>query len=192
MYRYAHDNWTESVTISATEVDGEMRYTFSDSPNPGDQLRSDSVMAERDGRIVRLSKEEYLTSGDSDTLRASVTYGVGFTRFNSAWVTEGPGFVETPEYVRVETPAGGTARAPEDRRHTFEVLAVGEAVTTPAGSFDCVAVRRTKDWQTDGTDTSDAQTKIYWFAPGVGKVREYNESTGSRETLVEITMPSSE
>lgn len=47
----------------------------------------------------------------------------------------------------------------------------------------CMQVRRTKDWEAeaDGIDASDAPTKLFWFAPGVGMVREENEETGSFE-----------
>jgi hypothetical protein len=191
-WRYAHSDWTERVDLTATSVDGEPAFTMVDSPNPSDRLRSDSVIASVEGRVVRLTKEEFLVgTGDTETLMSSVTYGVGFTRFNEDWANQPVGYKETPEYERVETPPGQAPRLPEQRRHTFEVLSLSEQVTTGSGTFDCIVIQRTKDWQAeeDGVDLSDAQTKRFWFARGVGKVQERNEDTGNVELLVDYFIP---
>jgi hypothetical protein len=192
-WRYAHSDWTERVDLTeATSDGGEPAFTMVDSPNPSDSLRSDSVIASVDGRVVRLTKKEYLVgSGGAETLTSSVTYGVGFTRFNEDWANQAVGYRETPEYVRVETPPDGAPRPPEDRRHTFEVVSLSEQVTTGSGTFDCIVIRRTKDWQAEeeGVDLSDAQTKTFWFARGVGKVQERNEETNNIELLLDYDIP---
>ena len=68
---------------------------------------------------------------------------------------------------------------------------MSDRVVTGQGTFDCIAIRRTKDWQAeeDGLDPSDAQTKTYWFARGVGKVQERNEETNNVEVLVGYSIP---
>jgi hypothetical protein len=190
-WRYDHaGNWVERVEVATATFQGQPAFKVSDSANPRDDLRSDSIIVVNNGRASRVSKDELLAPpGGTETLQSSVTYGVGFTRFNDAWATEGVGFSETPEYSRVETPAGESAQPAEDRRHTLEVVNSSVSVSTPAGTFNCVVVRRTKDWQATGTDTSDAQTKLFWFAPGVGKVREFNEETNNLEELIEFSIP---
>lgn len=193
-WRYAHDDWTETVTLTTTTYEGQPAFLMSDSPNPSDRLRSDAVLTAVDGRIARVSKDEYLVpAGETEgTLQSSATYGVGFTRFNEAWADQSVGFKESPEYVRVETrPGEPQPRPPEDRKHTFEIISLSDELVTPAGTFDCIQVRRTKDWQAeaDGLDASDAQTKDFWFSRGVGKVREENVDTGSSETLIEFEIP---
>lgn len=191
-WRYAHSDWTERVDLTATSIDGQAAFTMIDSPNPSDQLRSDSVIASRDGRVVRLTKEEFLVgAGGSEVPTSSVTYGVGFTRFNEDWANQPVGYQETPEYVRVETPPGAMPRPPEDRRHTFEIMGLSEEVSTGSGTFDCIVIKRTKDWQAEeeGVDLSDAQTKTFWFARGVGKVQEKNEETGNIELLLDFYVP---
>lgn len=193
-WRYAHSDWTERVDLveATTSDDGVPGFTMVDSPNPSDSLRSDALIASVDGRVVRLRKEEYLVgSGGSETLRSSVTYGVGFTRFNEDWANQAVGYRETPEYVRVETPPGGSPRPAENRRHTFEVVSLSEEVTTGSGTFDCIVIRRTKDWEAEeeGVDVSDAQTKTFWFARGVGKVQEKNEETQNIELLLDFEIP---
>jgi hypothetical protein len=191
---YQHDDWTEHVTMAPTTLDGgESAFVMTDSPNPKDSIRSDATLVAREGRVLRVYKEEYLIGSNGDaTLKDSVTYGVGFTRFDESWADKPVGFKETPEYERVETPAGGAAKPTQGRRHTFEILSLSELVSTPLGTFDCIEIRRTKDWQAEeaGLDASDAQPKIFWFARGVGKVRELNLDSGKGELLVHYSIPS--
>ena len=189
---YQHSDWTERVTMTATSFDGGPAFLMTDSPNPKDGLRSDSVVVERDGRILRVAKQEYLVAAEAEpTLESSVEYGVGFTRFNEGWALQQPGFAETPEYLRIETEPGQAPRPAEPRRHTFEVVALSAEVQTAAGTFDCIQIQRTKDWEAeeDGVDLSDAQTKMFWFARGVGKVRELNLDTGKAELLTAYFIP---
>lgn len=199
---YQHDDWTEHVTMAPTTLDGgESAFVMTDSPNPKDSIRSDATLVAREGRVLRVYKEEYLVgpplAGDTPNpeppavLKDSVTYGVGFTRFDEGWADKPVGFKETPEYERVETPAGGAAKPAQGRRHTFEVLSLSEEVSTPLGTFDCIKIRRTKDWQAEeeGLDASDAQPKVFWFARGVGKVRELNLESGKGELLNNYSLP---
>ncbi len=191
-WEYQHDDWTETVTLSATTFNGEPAYLMSDSPNPSDDLRADSIISVADGAVARMTKEEFFIplAGDP-VLRSSVTYGTGFTRFKEDWATQQVGFKESLSYVRVETPPAGTAQPGEDRSHTFELLDLSDEVMTTVGTFDCIKIRRSKDWQAvaDGVDVADAQTKLFWFARGVGKVREENEDSGSFEQLSDYEIP---
>jgi hypothetical protein len=57
------------------------------------------------------------------------------------------------------------------RSDEWTVLAVDERVTVPAGTFDCLVVHK----------ASDSSSKTYWFARGVGKVKEEG---GQTEELV--------
>ena len=59
--------------------------------------------------------------------------------------------------------------------------AVNETVTVPAGTFSAVRITR--------TDTAGGgSAKTQWFVPGVGKVREQNDS-GHLEVLNSYTIP---
>ena len=55
---------------------------------------------------------------------------------------------------------------PRDRNESWEVMGVNEMLTTPAGTYKTLHVRRV------GTDQNATSDKQYWFACGVGKVRE--------------------
>lgn len=191
---YAHgDRWDERVTVEATDFNGAPAFLVSDSPNPDDDIRSDSVITLVDGRAARVSKDEFFIGANaSETLQSSVTYGVGFTRFNEDWANQAVGYRETPEYERIETRPDGTVREPEARRHTFEIVSLAEDVATAKGTLSCIVIRRTKDWQAeeDGMDADDAEAKQFWFARGVGKVQELNLDSGNAETITDWLIPS--
>jgi hypothetical protein len=70
------------------------------------------------------------------------------------------------------------APAPVQKNETWIVEAVGEEVTVPAGTFTTLRVRR--------TGAVGAADKTYWFARGVGKVRE---AGGQTEELVSYDIP---
>lgn len=64
----------------------------------------------------------------------------------------------------------------------WSVDAVNETVTTPAGTFSAVRITR--------TDTAPGgSAKTQWFVPGVGKIREQN-NTGHLEIMTSYQIPS--
>lgn len=65
------------------------------------------------------------------------------------------------------------------KTETWTVEAIGESVTVPAGTFSCLRLLRV-------TDTTGVQ-KRYWFARGVGKVKE--EGGMKREELHSFSLP---
>jgi hypothetical protein len=67
---------------------------------------------------------------------------------------------------------------PVAKSETWTVLAVNQSVTVPAGTFECLVLRRT-----GGTGAAD---KTYYFARGVGKVKEEG---GQLEELVSFNIP---
>jgi len=189
-WEYAHSDRAEMVTVETADFNGALAFQMSDSPN-SDGLRSDSIITSVNGRAARMTKEEYLVSATGETLTSSVSYGVGFTRFNESWANQAVGFTESPEYERVET-AGGVVKAPEARRHTFEVIAMDDELSTPKGTFRCIVIQRTKDWEAAAASAlgEEAETKRYWFARGVGKVQELNVESGKAELLTDFSIPS--
>jgi hypothetical protein len=58
--------------------------------------------------------------------------------------------------------------------------AVDEVVTEPAGTFSALKITR--------TNTADGTSKSQWFVPGVGKIRESN-NTGHLEELTSYMIP---
>lgn len=184
--------WSETQTVTTGKYDGETVFIVADTPDPDASLRADSYIAKKDGKLVRLYKKEFWVdpkNPSTEILNAEATYGVGFTRCNEAWATAKIGWSESPEYLRVETPKGQAAKPAETRKHTFTVEAHENVKLTKSGlSFsDCVKVRRSKDWA--AVDGEDADEKLYWYCPGVGKVREENVRTKNTEELTEYDIP---
>ncbi len=75
-------------------------------------------------------------------------------------------------------PAGG-ADVTVEKTDRWTVESIDDAVTVPAGSFACVRLRR--EGQTTASD------KTYWFARGVGKVKEVGG--GQTEELASYARP---
>lgn len=63
-----------------------------------------------------------------------------------------------------------------NRTEQWVIVALDESVTVPAGTYDCLVVEK----------TSTSSTKRYWFARGVGKVKE---TGGQTEELVSVELP---
>lgn len=189
-YHSGGGGWTEVQTVTIAEYDGASTLLFSDTPNPSDDLRSDSYHVKEDGRLLRIYKEQFWVNpaNGEETLDSSATYGEGFLRCDDAWASKEIGYTESPSYDRVETIAGQAPKPSEERKHTFTVEA-RENITTESGlSFtDCVKVRRGKDWA--AVTGEDVEEKLYWFCPGVGKVREENVTSGNYEELTEYSIP---
>ncbi len=148
----------EDVAVTAND-DGT--YLLADTPNEVGQ-RTDAIIERRDTAALRTHKDVY----QNDILVQIVDYTPGFIRMDDAWTSAGA--IHMPIYMRHETNGQGGNPIDAMREHQFEVLAVDEEVTVPAGTFSCVKVLRTR---IDPGSASGEQV-TFWYAPGVGKVRE--------------------
>jgi hypothetical protein len=82
----------------------------------------------------------------------------------------------TVSYDEVEVdPVAGETTVSKDE--TWSVEAVGESITVPAGTFSTVQLRKV---------TSGEADKRFWFAAGVGKIKEEGEQ---REELRAFNLP---
>lgn len=82
----------------------------------------------------------------------------------------------TASYQEVEVdPVAGETTVSKDE--TWTVEAVGESITVPAGTFTTVQLRKV---------TSGDADKRFWYAQGVGKIKEEGEQ---REELRAFSMP---
>ncbi len=192
-YRHSSNGgWDETITVEEDELDGETVYIFEDTPNP-DNERSVATIAETDDGIMRIARKVYSTENSRDELLFSVEYDPGFLRFDPAWLDKEEGFKETRDYVRLETDAGQEPDDPGDREHFYTVESLSETVVTDAGTFrNCIRIRRRRNWQLADTTAADAQEKLFYFAPGVGKVKEENLTKGNTEVLLDYDIPSAD
>lgn len=170
---------TDSQVIEAHETvwDGERAWQLVDEP--GSKGNWDASTIIRDGDLtLRVHREELGNLGPTEIL----DYDPGFVRANDAWTTVG--FKEERSYERTAYDGDGENPMVEARSHTYEVLAVDEQVTVPAGTFHCVKVERVR---TLGAESG--ALAWFWFAPGVGKVREERPLEMEIEELVSVSIP---
>ena len=73
-------------------------------------------------------------------------------------------------YVEVEIDPVTTAVTTKDKNDRWTVEAVDEAVTVPAGTFAAIKIHRV------GDEEGQAD-KTYWFARGIGKIKETGKQT---------------
>jgi hypothetical protein len=167
-------------TVTAHEITWEDMQAWEMIDEPDGQGKWNKSVLVRDGDLVlRVHREEMEQIG----IAAIIDYDPGFLRVSEAWTKVGP-----PQeflYDRIAYDGNGNNPEVEERGHTFEVLAVDEQVTVPAGTFDdCVKFERVR---TKGAE-SGALT-WFWYAPGVGKVREENPIEMEIEELVSVSIP---
>jgi len=180
--------WEEQNTLEATEHEGEPAFRLLDTPDP-DGTSTDSILVRNGSVVLRVYKEQFL-DGEPEL---SVVYDPGFLRFDSAWLDQEIPFQETRTYQRTETDVGQVAQPTTERGHVFTVESLSETVETEGQTFrNCVRVRRERVPGATSGSTAGVQGEednLYWFAPGVGKVREVNLTTGSTEVLTDYTIP---
>ena len=128
---------TEIVQATATTHDGAPAFVFADNPNDAGTWTESTIV--RAGTSADRVHKEIMTEAGPRTI---VDYDPGFTRFDDAW-TELGGKGER-RYQRIEHKPMEPGSVPDEdtRGHVFTVTAVGEQVTVPAGTFDCIAVER--------------------------------------------------
>lgn len=112
--------------------------------------------------LVRLQQLDY---NALDQLLRSTVYDPSAIRLDEtpARLAEGTTFTES--YTEIEYDSTGTETRRASVTEEWEVVGVDVACDAPLGAFECLHVSRTR------TAGGIAQ-KQYWFARGVGKVRE--------------------
>lgn len=112
--------------------------------------------------IVRHREQNF---DPGDTLLTEQFFVPGKVRVDETAAHTAMGATWTTAYTEVEVdPILGTKTV--SKEETWTVEAAAESVTVPAGTFVALKVRKV---------TSGNADKLYWFAPGVGKVREEGE-----------------
>jgi len=165
--------WTFKVTDSAgvlsvkvqtvtgtVAVDGKLAFRL--STTRAEDRGTNSVQMIDAGRLLRVS-EETLEAGSVKNRSRFEPYGL---RVDSTKTKAGETYRDV--HMRHELDASGAIVASESNDHTYTVEAEKELVTVPAGTFECVRVRR---------EGSDGIVKTYWYAPGLGKVKETGGQT---------------
>ncbi|KAB2909160.1 MAG: hypothetical protein F9K40_04005 [Kofleriaceae bacterium] len=137
---------------------------------------SGDVVSWQEDRCTSIVRHREQSFDLADQLLTDQFYVPGKLRVDETAEHTVVGATWTTAYTEVEVdPILGTKTVSKDETWTIE--AVDEMVTTPAGTFTCLRVRKM---------TSGNADKTYWFAKGFGKIRETGEQ---EETLTGYTIP---
>ena len=135
---------------------------------------------EDDGvQVVRHGHEVY----DDTGLTKTRFYTPGFLRFDRSKVKAGEEWTQTVSAVTdtLEVDENGdyddSGKYTEEMTYAFKVNAVGTPVTIDLGTFNCIEIER--------ENTTEPETKIYWYAPDIGKIKELTVDSGKVEELVD-------
>ncbi|HET8932788.1 MAG TPA: hypothetical protein VFN67_05075 [Polyangiales bacterium] len=154
---------TKIQTVGALEMVGgrgpmsaAMAYRMVTTKDDG-MDKTESWQAELEGRIVRYREKSYAAAnGELEIEEHWEPYKL---RVDGTQLT--PGATYTEEYKETKLVAGAVP-ATATSTDTWRVVAVEEMVTVPAGTFSAVVIEK----------VGGTSTKRYWFARGVGKVKE--------------------
>lgn len=120
-------------------------------------------------RIVRYRERSYRAG--TNTVDLEEHWNPPRLRLDQTLDRLAAGAAWTEEYAetKLRAPAPTTTNVTDE----WKVEAVDEVVSVPAGRFKCIRVKK--------TGTSSEANKTWWFARGIGKVKEEG---GQREELV--------
>jgi len=176
------DPWDETDTVTKGTYQGQDVFVLSDEEDAqGEQTRSTHVV---DGtRVYRAYKEVAV----GDIVAVTTTYSPAFLRYDEAWTSIGQTVTLDDDWTQNCVVASTASNcAPGAMKigtttHTYTVLDTAEELTVLAGKFTTVKIQR--------DNVSSPETKLFWFAAGVGKVKEESPATGAVTELSAYEIP---
>ncbi len=199
-WRYLETSEPDDGNLEATaELTYEVTGTTTDSVNDGAEQEvfvidnmvnvTADLLEDQEKRIQHISDDgvrservrhfvyEYDPFEEAlSTVTKERWYDPGFLRFDRTQLQLNVSWEET--LTRYSDTKDGSPVEEVSRTYSFTVLAVDEPVQVPAGDFDCIKIQRFSP------SDEDDETKTYWFAKGVGKVKEVDKD--STEELIEF------
>ena len=169
---------SKTTTVEALEDVGGVKAGTTAFRIRTEKLDGSTVSWQEDqcDKIVRHREQSYDVG---DVLTSDQIYQPGKLRVDESDAHTAMGATWIDTYTEIEEdPVTGDVTTVE-KSESWTVEAAAESVTVPAGTFTAIKLRRT-------ADVVGAADKTYWFAPGVGKVKEAGDQT---EELTEYTLP---
>ncbi len=168
-------NGTETIDFGG-EL-GERTVFVVDNAPDLTSTKSRTYYNEDDGdKVNRLGQIVYDTDGN---VTKSQNYDPGSLRFNRTRVTKGETWDES--YTRYTFDEVGNQTDSVLYTYTFTITELHEEVIVGAGTFDCIMITRER------LPPLSEETKIYYYASGVGKVKEISEGGDSGNKMEELT-----
>ncbi len=186
-FTYRHTNvlddpWDETDTVAATTYQGEEAFLFSDQEDDESE-QTHSTLVVRGTGVYRAYKEVEV----GGVVAVTTAYDPAFLRYDEAWRSVGDSVTLDDDWQQTcivassaSSCAPGAVKA-GTTTHAYTVLNVAETRSVPAGTFNAVKVQR--------DNVGDPETKLFWFAAGVGKIREENPATGAVTELIAYEIP---
>jgi len=188
--RYLPNEVSNTWTYQVTNIDTQETSTKSQSitgtmNHPDDGMpvqiqvtnkvegRTESWLRENGDTFVRLRQQDFDIDG---LLERTTVYDPGKIRLDEtpARIADGATFDET--YTAIITDPNGVETSRTDYTESWEVLAASEPCPGDFADYDCLHIQRSRV----GTPA-----KTFWFARGIGKVRE---DGGQIEQLTACTL----
>lgn len=182
---YANGDPSETISheVNATEtVDfggdlGERTVFLIDNAPDITSTKSRTYYVEDDGdKVSRLRQIVYDKDGN---VVKTQDYDPGALRLDRTRITKGETWDEL--YTRYTYDEGGNPTDTVLYQYTFTITELHEEVVVPAGTFDCIMVTRER------LPPLSEEIKIYYYASGVGKVKEISELGETGNKMEELT-----
>jgi hypothetical protein len=177
------DPWNEVATMSETTYQGKPAFVLEDEEDAeGAQTRSTFVVQ---GSGVYRAFREVHVNGD---LALQVTYDPAFLRYDEAWTKVGQTVTLDDDWTQmcimtsIASKCAPGAVQTGKTTHKYTVVDTHVDIEVPAGKYDAIEIER--------FNPDASETRRFWFAPGVGKVREEDAESGAVEELADFLVRS--
>ncbi len=164
---------TKTQEITGTTMTSDGKTAFVTLTRRAEDKGTRSVQGYEDERMVRYSEQTL----QGDSVIFDYRFDPPGLRIHSGQRDVGATYSDSHDKLKLDV--NGDVLEVESKVHTFTVEAV-ETIQVPAGDFECVRISRASETTTD---------KIYWYAPGVGKVKEIGGQTEELAS-VDVATPS--
>lgn len=180
--------WDEIASLRSTTYMDRPAFILEDEEDAQGETSASTMWV--DGtRVLRVHKEVSVAG----QLAYTTDYDPGFLRYDEAWLSTDAAQELSYDSLQIcvmastaSTCAPGAMRT-ETTTHTYRVISLHSEVAVAAGTFDTIEIERVNVG--DPAVAGDEETKRYWFAAGVGKVREEDQDTGATEELTDYSIP---
>ncbi len=167
-------NGTETIDFGG-ELGERTVFVIDNTPDIT-STKSRTYYLEDDGdKVTRVSQTVYDTDGN---LTKTQDYDPGALRFDRTRITKGETWEES--YTRYTYDEGGNETGSLLFQYTFTITELHEEVIVPAGTFDCITITRER------SPPLSYEMKTYYYASGVGKVKEISEQSSSGNKMEEL------
>jgi hypothetical protein len=176
------DPWNEVATLSETTYEGEPAFVMEDEEDAkGAQTRSTFIV--KGTGVWRAFREVHVNGA----LALQVKYDPEFLRYDEGWSKVGQSetldddWTQTCVMMSVASKCAPGAVQTGKTTHKYTVANLHVDIEVPAGKFDAIEIER--------FNPDESETRRFWFAPGVGKVREEDAESGAVEELAAYEVP---